>query len=310
MSKAGELLTDNAVLDIPLEQIRPFRGQPRKYFSPDGLRKLAKSIAARGQETPGTVRLLPAVEQDGARYELIDGERRFRACGIAKVATFRAIVCEVQDAEDQFERSVVSNFGHEGHPPMEIAAAVKRLRERYTIEETAERLAKSTGWVCMYQGLLNLDERVQAMLDPALPEGKQLKFSIATRLMQVSDRTLQVQAAQYIVAKGLNLRAAELHIRRMGVRKGVAIGKADACDQARSIERFISRLEVDSEMILEARQIDFASALGSKTFRQLRDLLEQLKECMENVQGIQSAVRSVYEGREAKAHREPVQKIA
>lgn len=304
-------ITTGVVLDIPLEQIRPFAGQPRRYFNPDGLRKLANSIATRGQETPGSVRRLgPDEQQKGHLYELIDGERRFRACALGKLPTFRAIICGVTDTEDQFERSVVSNFGREGHPPMEIAAAVKRLRERYTIEETAERLAKSAGWVCMYQSLLNLDERVQAMLDPSLPEDKQLRFVIATRLSQIPDRKFQVQAAQHIVARRLNLRAAELYIRQSAAEKGAEFGKPKASTQGRTIERFIERLTIDSEMVLEARQIDFQQALGGKTFTQLRRLLEQMDACMENVTGIRDAVRAVYEGRDLKARQVAMQRTA
>lgn len=299
-------MKDEAVLDIPLDQIRPFEGQPRRYFSPESLRKLAKSIGIRGQETPGSVRRLA----DGV-YELIDGERRFRACHLAKVATFRAIVSEVQSEEEQFERSVVSNFGREGHPPMEIAAAIKRLRLRYTLEETAERLAKSVPWICGYQALLNLDERVQAMLDPSLPEDKQLKFTIASRLaQQLPDQSLQFTAAKHIVAKRLTLRAAELYIRTFGAEKGVKVGKADVHDQSRSIERFIARLEVDSEMILTARQIDFSAVLGNKTFTQVRRLIEQLDACLENVAGLRDAVRSVYEGRQSKAHKVALQRVS
>jgi ParB family transcriptional regulator, chromosome partitioning protein len=280
------------VLDIPLKEIRAFAGQPRKYFSPDSLKKLAKSIERRGQETPGTVRRLAQVERSGAVvYELIDGERRFRACELAKLATFRAIVCEVADGEDQFERSVVSNFGREGHPPMEIAFAIKRLRARYTLQEIAERVAKSSTWVFGFESLLNLDERVQAMLDPSLPEEKQLKVSMAMRLSSVP---LEMQR--------MTLQAANLYIRRMAAKKGLTIGKpADAHDQSRVIESFIARLEVDSEMVLSARQIDFTQALGNKSFGDLRKLLGKLQICMENVSGIEASVRSVYECREKKA---------
>lgn len=308
MSEETNDVTGNAVLDIPLNQIRPFAGQPRRYFSPDGLRKLAKSIAARGQETPGTVRKLSAAECNGARFELIDGERRFRACGIANAPTFRAIVCEVENAEDQFERAVVSNFGREDHPPMEIAAAVKRLRARYTVEEVAERVAKSVSWVYQYQALLALDERVQAMLDPSLPQDKQLRFSIAARIAQrLPDQALQFRAAQHIVVEKLSYPEAEVYLARVSGAKGVVVRKDS---QARSIERFITRLETDSEAILAARQIDFTQALGDKPFGELRRLLARIKTCQENIAAVQDAVRAVYEGRDLKAHRVSMQRTA
>jgi ParB/RepB/Spo0J family partition protein len=301
----------NTIQDIPLDQIRRYTDQPRKHFSRDSIQKLANSIRRRGQETPGTLRQLAEPDENGARFELIDGERRFRACGVAGVPTFRAIITEVENEDDQYERSVVSNFGREDHPPMEIAAAIKRLRAKYTVEETAERLAKSVGWVFLYQALLGLHPDVQAMINPALPEDQQLKVSIATRLARkISDHGVQLEAAKHIVSMRLPLREADLYMHRMAREKSIKIGNSDRHDQRKTVERFISRLAVDSEMVLSARQIDFKEALGSKTFAQLRSLIATLDVCIENINGIREAVSAVYEVRDRDTRKVPIKRSA
>lgn len=116
---------------IPLQLVRAQIGQPRTYFCPIKLQELADSIQAVGQKVPGIVRRLDKSDSSGCTYELVDGERRLRACRIISAPFFKAYeegAGEAADPDAQFEAAIVANFNRENHTIMETARAVRRFR--------------------------------------------------------------------------------------------------------------------------------------------------------------------------------------
>lgn len=199
---------------IPRVKIRRFEGQPRTFFDPGELAELAASIEEVGQQTPILVKRMSGDQKHD--YELIDGERRWLACGMIGVETMLALIKEPRDSEDQFLSSVVANFGRVGHTPLETAKAIERLRaskqmQRYSAGEQVERIAKicarSTPWVYQHLALLRLDPKVQAMLEPSVPKDKRLDLSIALYLTSLHTE-LQLEIAEEVVRKGLKLKEA------------------------------------------------------------------------------------------------------
>jgi len=191
MEKLGQ------IVKIDRERIRPFAGQPREYFDETALNDLARSIKAVGQQVPITVRRLPRPAGKHL-FELVDGQRRWLACGIAKVATMIAwIAGEMIEPEDQFLSSVIANFARAEHTPMEIAKAIARIRKRPEIariesrqkqtEAIADIFGKSFGWVYQFEKLLRLAPALQRRVGrnqlgtriaehlALLPEEEQLK---------------------------------------------------------------------------------------------------------------------------------------
>ncbi|HZY72959.1 MAG TPA: ParB/RepB/Spo0J family partition protein [Edaphobacter sp.] len=142
------------------QRVRPLPSQPRKRFT--GIRELAESIKEAGQITPGIV--TPITDDPKYDVQLVDGERRLRACKMAQIP-FRAEVREGADPEALFAASFAANFGKQDHDAIEIAEALARIQKSgKTIEQMARLAGKSTTWVSQHLSLLKLHPWVQEML--------------------------------------------------------------------------------------------------------------------------------------------------
>lgn len=170
----------NTVREFDPARVRPFAGQPRKRFN--DISALARSIKKNGQQIPGKVVLLDQPDFDA---ELIDGERRLRAC-LELGITFRAEVDGSPGTEaDRFEKSLAANFGRQDHDCLEIAEALGRLRESgRTQTEMADICGgKSIAWVCQHLSLLQLHPNVQTMLIPGNDGRTALGLSVALMIV-------------------------------------------------------------------------------------------------------------------------------
>lgn len=186
------------VRSLKLTDIDPNRGQPRERFEETALRELAESIRAVGVLQPIIVR------KTGERYEIIAGERRFRAARLAGLEEIPAIVRD-WDEQKRLEAALIENLQRDDLNPMEEAAGVKRLMEAagLTQERVAERLGKSRPAVANLLRLLTLPEEVQKMLvDGRLTAGH------ARALVSV-DPSRQVQLANLTVQQNWSVRQLE-----------------------------------------------------------------------------------------------------
>ena len=195
---------EGGVRQVRLSQIEPNRSQPREAFDEEALSELASSIREHGVLQPVLVR--PA----GKRYEIIAGERRWRAAKLAKCREIPVIVREMDDVE-AMQIALIENIQREDLNPVEEAAAYQRLIEEYqlTQEEVATRVGKSRAAVANCIRLLKLDPEVRRMLvDGEITEGH------ARALLALEVPELQRQAAQEIVARKLTVRETEKLVRR------------------------------------------------------------------------------------------------
>ena len=195
------------VFMVKLSQVEPNRKQPRKQFDEDALLELAESIKEFGVLQP----LL--VQKKDDYYEIIAGERRWRASKLAGVKEIPVIVKNFSEQE-AVEISLIENIQRENLNPIEEAAAYKRLMEEFHLKQDtiAERVAKSRTAVTNSMRLLKLDERVQQMLiDEMLTTGharallsienKELQYSTAVK---VFDEKLSVRETEKLVKEVLN----------------------------------------------------------------------------------------------------------
>lgn len=206
--------TAGSVMLINRDRIRPCEKQPRKHFSIPRLHDLANSIKEIGQKTPIVVKPLPG--NSDFDWELVDGERRFRACGIAKIPNMRAIIEEHADEKSQFMSSVAMNFNREDHTPMEIALAINRIKEEhgFSEEKIGTIFGKSGVWVNSYSRLLKLHPKIQEMLDPEISDKEQIGLSTAMYLaMQEDNQERQLVLATEIVGKKMKTNHAYAFIR-------------------------------------------------------------------------------------------------
>ena len=244
-----------AVLRVPRSRIRRFPGQPRQYFDARDMADLAASIEEIGQYTPIVVKeIVGDPEHD---YELVDGERRWIACGMAGVETMLAWVRPFKDSpdidDDQFVASVVGNFGGTGHTPLEIARAVDRIRKskrmwELSAGEQVARIARifahSDVWIYQHLAILRLHPDVQAMMEPTVPEGQRLGQSLAVFISSLH-HDLQKQIATEVVERRLNINQARTYARQAagdaGLTVGVAKRKRPPVYEFRNLEAFVKR---------------------------------------------------------------------
>ena len=190
---------------VRISKVEPNRSQPRKKFDEDALIELSESIKQYGVLQP----LLVSDKKD--YYEIIAGERRWRAAKMAGLKEIPVIVKEFSD-EEVVEISLIENIQREDLNPIEEAQAYKRLLEEFSLkqDEIADKVSKSRTAVTNSLRLLKLDEKVQQMLtDDMISAGH------ARALLALPTGELQVKTAQKIYDEKLNVRETEKLVRQM-----------------------------------------------------------------------------------------------
>jgi len=191
------------VHELPVDQITPNRAQPRKRFNPATLAELAATIKAKGVAQPILVR------RAGDRYELIAGERRWRAARLAGLRTIPAILREATDRES-LELALVENLQREDLNPLDEALSFQVLLKEMTQEELARRVGRDRTTVANTLRLLKLPREVQdAVADGRLTAGH------ARAILQLDAPAAQVALFRRILRAGLSVRAAEAAAQRL-----------------------------------------------------------------------------------------------
>jgi ParB family chromosome partitioning protein len=185
--------------------------QPRTYFDQSALKELAESIGMLGQNTPIVV--IEKHEGD-TKYQLIDGQRRWHACEIAKVDMMQVIIANIENPDDQFVSSLTSNCCREGHTIVETANNIQRLTVMgKTLEEIQKIFGHSSNWVLQHQSILQLHPEVQKLLEPENPEEQRITFGTAQLLVGVPEQ-IQIELAKTISSSGLSTSEARILIKR------------------------------------------------------------------------------------------------
>ena len=251
---------------VSVDQLRPGRFQPRRLMSESGIEELARSIADRGILQPLLVRRHP--EEEGA-FEIIAGERRWRAAQRAQVHEVPVVVKELTDGE-ALEIALVENLQRQDLTPLEEAEGYRRLMEEFahTQEDRARTVSKSRSHVTNMMRLLSLPEPVKALVD----EGK-LTAGHARALVSAAD---PVATAELVVKRGLNVRQTEGVVKAEGTthlrRKVSAIAKT-ATTQA--LEQELSNLlGLNAEIRFHGR--GGTLTLHYRSLDQLDDILRRL----------------------------------
>lgn len=194
---------DGNLKELPVEWLQRGKYQPRRDMSQEALEELSQSIKAQGVMQPIVVR--PIAEN---RYEIIAGERRWRASQLAQLEKIPVIIREVSD-ETTIALSLIENIQREDLNPIEEAVALSRLQNEFelTQQEVAEAVGKSRSTVANLLRLMNLNADVQTLL-----EYGDLEMGHARALLALSADN-QSMAAKQVVSKGLNVRQTEALVR-------------------------------------------------------------------------------------------------
>lgn len=201
---------DGDLVKLPVEWLQRGKYQPRREMDQAALEELASSIKAQGVMQPVVVRPVSNEEKPAVRYEIIAGERRWRATQLAGLDTIPAVIRDVGD-DAAIAMALIENIQRENLNPMEEAIALQRLKDQFelTHQEVAEAVGKSRATVTNLLRLMSLTDEVRRML-----ERGDLEMGHARALLSLTDNA-QREAAHNVVNKGLSVRQTEALVRNM-----------------------------------------------------------------------------------------------
>ncbi len=261
----GEEPTKDALLTLAVNRIRPGKYQPRTQMDQEALAELAASIKSQGLMQPVLVR---PVDRD--RYELIAGERRWRAAQMAGLEYMPALVREVPD-ESALAMALIENIQRENLNAMEEAAGLQRLVQEFkmTHQQAADAVGRSRSAASNLLRLLNLAKPVQAMVMEGV-----LEMGHARALLAL-DGARQIEAANRASARGLSVRETEALAQQLLKGGGVARRKKADRDIARLEEETAEKIGTSVE-IKPGKKGSGKLVLHYSSFSHLDELLAKL----------------------------------
>ena len=251
---------------LPVENLQPGKYQPRTHMDQVSLESLADSIRAQGIMQPIVVRLV-----DGGKYEIIAGERRWRASQLAGLKEVPVIIREIAD-DDALAMALIENIQRENLNPIEEANGIQRLIEEFnmTHESAAQAVGRSRSAVTNLLRLQNLHGVVQEMLAQA-----KLDMGHARALLML-DGAKQIAAAEEIVQNQLSVRAAEQLVKKLS-------SAVRAPTKAAAKDRDVLRLQETLAQRLGAAVAIDSSKNGSGTLKIRYASLDQLDEILSKI---------------------------
>ena len=235
--------SEGGLKNLPVEHLQRGQYQPRVDMRQDSLEELADSIKAQGVVQPIVAR--PISKKDGSqRYEIIAGERRWRAAQMAGLAEIPAVIRDVPD-EAAIAMTLIENIQRENLNPLEEARALDRLIREFdlTHAEAAKAVGRSRASVSNLLRLQDLSEKVKPLL-----EDRQIEMGHARALLALSNSVQQFDAARQVIKKGLSVRETERLVKNMLDTGGSKPPKKTAAPNAD-----IRRLEIEVSEKLGAR---------------------------------------------------------
>jgi ParB family chromosome partitioning protein len=229
---------DSALKELPVDLLSRGKYQPRLDMREESLTELAESIKAQGVVQPIVVRPLPGAVGGETRYEIVAGERRWRAAQLAGLHTVPAVIRDIPD-ESAVVVALIENIQRENLNPIEEARALHRLVEEFglTHADTADAVGRSRVTVTNLLRLLELPRQVREML-----ERRELDMGHARALAGLDSAELQLEVAQRAQQQGWSVRETESAVRRLGGAAAARSGKRRGTDNG---DPNVKRLESD-----------------------------------------------------------------
>jgi ParB family chromosome partitioning protein len=231
-------LPGDELANLPLDLLQRGKYQPRVDMRQESLEELAASIKAQGIVQPIVVRPVDgAAPGESQRYEIIAGERRWRAAQIAGLAAVPAVIRRVPD-EAAIAMSLIENIQRENLNPLEEARALERLISEFGIthQQAADAVGRSRAAVSNLLRLLELPDEITAFV-----ERRELEMGHARALLGLPQRRQQIEVGGLVAKKGLSVRDTENMVRSMLARSGG--GSAASKDSGKGLDPNVQRLQ-------------------------------------------------------------------
>ena len=231
VDNSGETSTDNGITMVRIGEVEPNSKQPRKAFDPAELESLSESIAQYGMIQPITVRAIDGI------YQIISGERRWRAARMAGISEIPVIVISADDKKAA-ELALVENIQRSDLNPIEEAEGFSSLIEEYglTQEETAKRIGKSRTAVTNALRLLSLPEAVRKKI-----ENGELSAGHAKVLLGLNNPALIEKAAEQVVGRALSVRETEKLVKAWNAPPVEGVKIVHDVDHTRTLELMLQK---------------------------------------------------------------------
>ena len=263
------------IMSLPIEQVQPCKNQPRRQFLAEPLNELANSIREKGILQPIVVRKL---DGDEGSYEILAGERRWRAAQLAGLQKIPAILKKTNDQE-ALELALIENIQRENLNPLEEAEAYKYLIDEYdlTQQELAKRVGKDRATVANLMRLLNLKSDVRALV-----REQKLSLGHAKVLLAVEDNATQGRLANQIIKKQWSVRETERQVKKIkSLNNGVNF---ETASEHRAQDQLAAKALVEKLKTTLGTQIDLSYSKGKGSLsihfysdEQLHHLVERLQ---------------------------------
>lgn len=215
---ARKALAQAIEIRVHPSHIQPMPGQPRVYFNQESILRLADSIRGVGQVYPGIVR------KTGENiYELLDGERRWRAITLIGIP-YRALLVDIDSDAVPFLIAAIANFNREAHTALEIADSIDHMYDKIgmPVEEVAKVLGITVPWAYQMLQLRHLHPEVREMMDPTLAKDKRLRVSAAIQISRM-EHALQPPLARRVLSKDVSLSGLRTEVVRVSKQEGKPI---------------------------------------------------------------------------------------
>jgi ParB family chromosome partitioning protein len=272
---------ESSVVELSLDELRPGRYQPRLQLLEDGLAELAASIREQGVLQPLIVREIAGGVRAVVKYEIVTGERRWRAARLAGLATVPAFVRELSDQE-ALAVALVENLQREDLNPLEQAISMSRLTNEFamTHDDIAKALGRSRASVTNFLRLLDLaDEVKDAIADGSLDMGH------ARALLPLDDKR-QVVLARRIVSHGWSVRMVEDTVRNLLDRTADSAKPKPVDLQTRWLERQLARELGEKVSVRPGPKGEYVLKLEFADLATLDASLERLHELVRQVRAV------------------------
>jgi len=225
--------TVRRIINVPIQDIIPNRNQPREVFADDAMNDLKRSIAENGIIEP------PVVRRNGDFFELIAGERRYRAARELKYETIDVILADIESDDKVLVLSLVENIQRQDLNAIEEAKAYRKIMDSMEItqEKTAEIVGKSRSTVANLLRLLSLPDHIQSMVSESM-----LAPGSARALITIQDKELQLALAKKISAENLSARKAEQLVKH-------ELAKATVAPVTKSLSPYLQEIKENIQRV-------------------------------------------------------------
>lgn len=289
LERAGIALRSGYSIEAPTFEFSPLPGQPRKYFNPEAMQRLTESIRSPlGQIFEGLARLAPP--ERGTKYELIDGERRWRSCREAGIP-YRVRIIEIDDATLPYIIAAIANFNRESMTVTDVVKSMEfLLKLGASWKDVSQVLGGSVQWLQKLYTLRNLTTEVWGLMDPNRPQAQILNTMAAIRIAELH-KSQQYPLAKRVLEQRMTTAAVKYEVELTAKKSGQKLARKPRATRKtwRSMCNRIgamARTSIDLEMVVSGEEAE--GIFAGRTAPQIEALLRQVQASMDNLQKVRT----------------------